>query len=246
VLGAAIAAELKHKRYQWRLPRDGSGADPGQEDDPGGVGAKLAKWAKDLVDAIEKKLEAWMRKLFGDGEGEPGVISGFGGAFTGIGVLQAIVYACLALILAAAVWFGLRAFRRRKARLAAAGAGPALPQDVDLESEDVLADALEEDQWLTLARTKSEAGEFRLAVRAVFLACLAHLSERKVVNLQKFKSNRDYLDEVARKARGHADLKRSFGDTTGAFERVWYGEHAADPELCDELRANFNRIREDV
>jgi len=45
----------------------------------------------------------------------------------------------------------------------------------DLADENIRADQLPEDGWTKLARELLERGEFRLAMRAFYLASLAHL-----------------------------------------------------------------------
>src|SRR5436190_21100441 len=69
----------------------------------------------------------------------------------------------------------------------------ALPPPVNLESENVLASQLPENEWLLLAREKMEAGELRLALRALFLATLAHLGEKRLLQIGRSKSNGDYV-----------------------------------------------------
>ena len=64
--------------------------------------------------------------------------------------------------------------------------------EVNLESDQVVATQLPENEWLKLAEDKISAGEYRLAMRALFLATLAHLGERKLLGIVRSKSNGDY------------------------------------------------------
>src|ERR1700733_8371753 len=93
-----------------------------------------------------------------------------------------------------------RAIRnRRKSAIVAAEAIQSAP---DLRDENVGADQLPEDGWTKLARELLAKGELRLALRAFYLASLAHLADRNLINLARFKSNRDYEREL--RWRAHA------------------------------------------
>ena len=78
----------------------------------------------------------------------------------------------------------------------------------DLNEESVTADQLPEDGWLQLARELMERGELRLALRASYLAGLAHLGHRELIHLARHKSNRDYDRELHRRARAQRRAAR--------------------------------------
>ncbi|MDF1816366.1 MAG: DUF4129 domain-containing protein [Verrucomicrobiales bacterium] len=114
--------------------------------------------------------------------------------------------------------------------------------DIDLESEEIVADQLPEDEWMKLARQQIEKGESRLAIRALFLATLANLGERGLLKIQKFKSNRDYRRELDLKARQEPILREAFGENTGLFERAWYGLHHIGQDSVDHFMRNYETI----
>ena len=87
----------------------------------------------------------------------------------------------------------------------------------DLNSEDVVASQLPEDEWLRLAREMMERGELRLAIRALYLATLAHLGLRELISIARHKSNRDYQRELLRRARAREDLQEAFGESVSIF-----------------------------
>jgi hypothetical protein len=80
-------------------------------------------------------------------------------------------------------------------------------------------------------------------MRAFYFSSLAHLATRNLVNIAKFKSNRDYEGELSR--RGHAlpELMHTFSGNVLVFDRVWYGMHEINGELLQQFRANVERIR---
>ena len=109
--------------------------------------------------------------------------------------------------------------------------------------ESVTADRLPEDGWIALARELAARGECRAAVRAIHLAALAHLSSRGSVTLSAHKSNLEYVRELARREPGEGELCDAFGEVVRAFERVWYGGHAASEGLAGEVMGGLERMR---
>jgi hypothetical protein len=114
---------------------------------------------------------------------------------------------------------------------------------VDLEADDVRADDLPEDSWLALARQLMERGDLRLALRALYLATLSVLARAQLVRLAAAKSNRDYLLEVTRRARGNADTVRPFQDNINLFEASWYGTHDVNNGILETMLANHQQVR---
>jgi Domain of unknown function (DUF4129) len=96
---------------------------------------------------------------------------------------------------------------------------------------------------MRLARELLERGEFRLALRAFYLASLAHLAAKNLIRIARFKSNREYERELRRRAHSFPDLLSIFGDNLSTLERIWYGTHAADRDLVDRFAANVEKIK---
>ena len=61
--------------------------------------------------------------------------------------------------------------------------------------------------------------------------------------MNRFKSNRDYEDELGR--RGHAipNLLPVFRENLSMFERIWYGVHEVNRELVQHFAANVDKIK---
>jgi hypothetical protein len=117
--------------------------------------------------------------------------------------------------------------------------------EVDLESDHVVASALPENEWLRLAQEKMEAGDYRLAMRALFLAILAHLGDRRLLRIVRSKSNGDYVRELALRARDRSDLRGHFTDTVRVFDWAWYGWHDVTRDVLDQFRAHHQHITAD-
>ncbi len=84
----------------------------------------------------------------------------------------------------------------------------------------------------------------RLALRALYLASLAHLGQRELIVIAKFKSNHEYERELRRRAQTREELLAAFGQNITTFEAAWYGMHEVTRDNLDQFTANFERIRE--
>jgi len=107
----------------------------------------------------------------------------------------------------------------------------------------VTAAQLPEDEWLRLAGELLNQGDLRLALRAFYLATLAHLAAREIVSIARFKSNHDYEIEVNRRARGLPELRAAFTANVSSFDRAWYGLYEVTAEAMAQFKSNFERIR---
>jgi len=240
-LDSSIDRVLKRNEFAWRMPR---------QDAPvakesflgrffGDAMRTMTEWvkpAKKWLGGMFKKFINWVsgRHL---PDNEPGERS-----FEGLkGLVNMIVWGlCVLIVILTAwlVWKNRHAFRRRAPVMAEAIA--AAP---DLNSEDVVASQLPEDAWMKLASEMIAKGEKRLAVRAFYLATLAHLGLRDLIAIARHKSNRDYQRELLRRARARAGMQEAFGQSVSIFEGVWYGSHPTTDDLIEELSANMERIR---
>jgi hypothetical protein len=241
-LNESLDRVLQRREYAWRLPRQAAE----QADEKKGwltiffeelwknlvrTAKKIAKW---IWDAYE-----WLRKVFErkpkdeDSSKSRGEINWPAAARWTLIVLIAV----LAGILGVLLW---RWRKGRSSEVAIAQAVAAVP---DLNEESVTADQLPEDGWLQLARELMEKGELRLALRASYLAGLAHLGHRELIRIARHKSNHDYDRELRRRARGNTGLLDAFDENLEAFERSWYGEHAVTPATLGSFSQNLERIR---
>ena len=121
---------------------------------------------------------------------------------------RSVFWVSLATMGALLAWSALRALRKGGVKTVAI-ALPALP---DLLAEDVEPDALPEAQWSISLASMRNRGDLQLALRAAWLACLAHLGQRELLRLARFKSSYDYQRELRRRARTDAELLAAFGE----------------------------------
>lgn len=72
---------------------------------------------------------------------------------------------------------------------------------------------------LKRAQTLSAAGDYRSAIRYLYLSTLLLLEERGVLHGDRTLTNREYLAQL----RSRPQLAALFRDVVDVFERVWYG-----------------------
>jgi hypothetical protein len=235
-LNTAISEVLNQPEYKWKFPRE---IVPQENDGPladflANVGQALRRAGRAFIDWIGAVID-WLDKKFGR---EPS--TGKGG--WGLGDPQTLLYLCLTavvVLLAILIWRNRSSFRRNSLMVVAETAPP-IP---DLRSDDVAADALPEDEWLKLAEQMRLSGDLRLAIRALFLAALADLARRQVVSIAKFKSNRDYQRELARRSAAVPQRSASFSVLTGIYERVWYGLYEPSGNMFAECEENVRVLK---
>jgi hypothetical protein len=239
-LDKAINQTIHQRKYTWRMPREKIAEADSQE----GIFAKffdqigktLRKWAR----AFFHWLDEWLRKLFHRRENvsTAGNYSGYGWIMS----VELLLYGLVAIVLAALAIFLYRLWRDR-GKSSAAVAAQAIFSAPDVADENVGANQLPEDGWTKLARELLERGELRLAMRAFYLASLSHLAARNLINIARFKSNRDYERELRRRAHALPNLLSVFGDNISVFERIWYGMHEVNRELVNQFSANIEKIK---
>jgi hypothetical protein len=245
-LNKAIEQTIDQSKYTWRMPREKLAAD---NDEPPGILSRffdrvakmLREWAKAVLQWLWKwfsKLLDWLDRLFHKHHpGQSPESSGYGW----IMALQILLYTLLAAVVVALAWMIYRAVRNR--RKPAVVVAEAIQSTPDLTDENVGAEQLPEDGWTKLARELLARGELRLALRAFYLASLAHLAEKNLISLARFKSNHDYERELRRRAHSFPALVGIFGENIAVFDRSWYGMHDVTGDLVNEFAANVERLK---
>ena len=230
-----IEQVLERREYAWRAPRKES-----TEQSESWIG----RWFHDVARKIGKGMDValgqvgrlwrWLRGLFTtpNVSGSPSI------DWFGLAEAVAALIALSAVI--AVVMMIVRTVTRRRKPVPATAVATA---PLDLRSDELVADQLPEDGWRELAREYASRGELVLALRAAWLAGLAHLGHRELIAIARYKSNRDYDRELRRRARERPPLLGAFEDNLRAFERSWYGKHAVSSEGYAKFEQNLDRIR---
>lgn len=100
-------------------------------------------------------------------------------------------------------------------------------------------DELNEADKLLLDAIKN--GDYRLAIRYLYLHTLKRLSEKKFIQVHPTKTNYEYVNEM-RKHR----LANDFAALTLQYEYVWYGEYPVDQNLFDRMHDGFNQFNKNL
>ena len=237
----SIERVLQKREYAWRLPRAEAGPKAERKgwlsDFANGVWKKMGETVARIFRWVKAAVE-WLQKFFNrDPEPEKADDAGkVNWSATARWTLIALGCALL-LMLAGLIWRWKKGSHSEVVRAEPVNAIP------DLRHEDVTADQLPEDEWVKLARELADQGELRLALRAFYLASLAHLGRRELIQLARYKSNRDYDRELRRRARTNAGLVNAFDANLLTFESAWYGRHAVTPETLGSFSTQLEVIR---
>lgn len=180
----------------------------------------VSKWVSDLLPGGNNEKDGADGK---DGGGSP---------FDWMVLLQLVSYVLLLVIAGLLVFVAWKVWRHNLATVAFVAPPPAPGGAPDLSDETVEASRLPADGWLNLARQQMAKGEWRLALRALFLATLARHAYEGRLTLAKFKTNLDYEFELRRRAVQRTDLAEEFRDRRRQFEEVWYGAVPASDGLA--------------
>jgi len=236
-LDQKIQQVLKESKYIWRFPRD-TVKPPETEKGPiGRFFESVADMLRHWLASARDWLKEIFRKLF---EGRSKNSSGSGSGW--IVSLHLLLYLLIAVVVACVAFLLYRLLTRPGGKQTPIVSEP-LPSAPNLLDENVGAEQLPEDSWTTLGRELLQRGELRLALRAFYLASLAHLASRNLISLARFKSNRDYYRELERRGHSFPQLLALFADNVTVFDRIWYGMHEITPDLVNQFLSKVDMIK---
>ncbi|MBL8917738.1 MAG: DUF4129 domain-containing protein [Myxococcaceae bacterium] len=138
----------------------------------------------------------------------------FGGEMAGANLVMVVIVVALVGLLV----FLLLQFRRRGEDEEAEGERSSYGEAA-LSSDPMSALSKRPETWAGLADELAAKGEFREAIRHLYLALLSHLHRGGVIDYDPTKSNWDYLFGF----KGPGESKSAFRDLTRRFDFAWYG-----------------------
>jgi hypothetical protein len=239
-LDRSIEETLERREFAWRMPRET--VQEGEQEAKGPLAAAI-KWLLDVLAEGMRTLGKWISQLFEWLENllpEPHK-KPVASNKSWITPVRVALILLLLLFLAVLTFVFFRIWRRqRTGTIEAAVADVArLP---DLNDEGTRADDLPANRWLVLAEDFTAKKDLRLAMRALYLATLAYLAEHQLITIEIYKSNREYEQELKRKAHEREELLVIFSKSLNLFERVWYGMYRIPRADFDDFSANQKRI----
>ena len=107
---------------------------------------------------------------------------------------------------------------------------PASPPGVDLNSGTALAQA----------QQLANQGDYRTAIRQLYLATLLLLDERGMLRYDRTLTNREYLNAVKDEPKVVSTLE----PIVDTFDRTWYGFESVDPEDFETYRKQVETLKE--
>jgi len=116
-----------------------------------------------------------------------------------------------------------------------------LVRDAQLAAENGDDDALLTSSGaMQRAQTLSSQGDYRNAVRYLYLSSLLVLDERGLLRYDRSRTNREYLRSVSSKP----ELSKPLGDVIDVFDRVWYGFESVDENDFQSYVKHVDELRE--
>ncbi|MBA4388793.1 MAG: hypothetical protein C0404_12490 [Verrucomicrobia bacterium] len=239
-LDKSIERTISRPEYRWRLPREklapeATVAQHGTFWET--LDRLILRHLEDIRDTL-REIAKWIEKHLTmrpvDPNAAPSEITWRAGVIILMEILLALVV-CVLLIMLYRLW-------RRRTRSPAPVRAQAVASVPDLVDETVSPDKYASDEWMALAHDLIAKGEYRLAIRAMFLACLTNLARRERITIRRHKSNREYMRELERKAHDDASLIEAFAGNISIIEKVWYGQHPASRETFEDFSMNQEKI----
>lgn len=244
-LEADVHHVLQRSEFTWRQPRLLAEE---EEPEPSTLRARLRNFFRDLEQFISRAatrigttLDRWLRKLF-KVPPTPNIPQGT----DKIDWAYVVKLLLLISLIPALYFIGRFAYRKWQSRRPSIQPTSALrteSEQPDLADEAVRADALPEEEWLIWAAKLHAEGKTRLAIRAVYLALLAHLARREALRLARHKTNRDYDQEIQRRSRQQPELLEAFRAVVPVFDRVWYGAHSITDQGFQDVQQRVQQVR---
>ena len=161
---------------------------------------RLQRWLDDL----QLRFWQWLSEIFPSLNAGGGIGNIANLLVTSVGVVVLIIVLVYAL----------------RELLGDFAADSAIMHDDHLGDELLTADAA-----LQRAQQFSGEGDYRTAVRYLYLSALLLLEERGLLRYNRSLTNREYLRSLAHQP----ELATILSDVIGVFDRVWYGFHALEP-----------------
>jgi len=90
------------------------------------------------------------------------------------------------------------------------------------------------------AQTLSTQGDYRNAIRYLYLSSLLVLDEQGLLRYDRSRTNREYLSSIS----SHPELANPLQDVIEVFDRVWYGFESVDEQTYQAYKEHVEELRE--
>ncbi len=239
-LDQSIKKIMSQRKFTWRMQRE----EMQEAYEPPGPFESLMDWIiealKTFVKTIKQVINAVLEQLDKLLPEDHRVREPPGNSDWMPSVRDIFLTLLVLLICTLAVFFWRTWQTRKKGQVETAD--KVIPSVSDLTDDEIKADDLPADRWLLMAKELLGNGDLRMAVRAFYLATLAHLAEHEMITIAKYKSNRDYEQELYRRAHEKQPLLSAFSTCARFFDRVWYGMYEVSQEDVNRFAENQEKI----
>lgn len=238
-LDQALASVLVQPAFTWRMARKNISA-PRPMPKIISPFRKAFSWVKTQLKKLLKPIIDFIKKLL-DTKTSPRHTPSEAPRTKWMTAIQALLFVllCLTMCTLGVYLYRIWQNRRKGHILATPQVMPAAP---DLSADEIDAGDFPGEKWLALAKDLISQGDFRLGLRALYLATLAHLAERKMITIARYKSNRDYEEELKRRAHENKEMLHLFSHNVRFFDKTWYGRYHVNHDDLQLFSANFDRI----
>ncbi|HLK61772.1 MAG TPA: DUF4129 domain-containing protein [Chthonomonadaceae bacterium] len=197
--------------------------------------SRFFKWIGDQWDAFWK----WVRKALGldrqrSQQRLPMGATGMGVQWLVIGTFILLGLVLLAFLIRGLVLLVLRRLEDRDSR----ASKKKTVFDIDNADADMVR---EPDVWVQQAQRFADTGDYRRAIRALFLAILLQLDQAGAIEYQRYRTNGDYLRLL--RSQGYDTLVQVFRPFVLDFEIRWYGDRATQENDYRNCLTEYERLR---
>ncbi|MFT3707198.1 MAG: DUF4129 domain-containing protein [Archangium sp.] len=221
---ARVKDILSRPEFENVIEKEGDEATPDEPkapDEPGWL-AKLFKRFLEWLDELAKK-----KQTDDDGGGQVDVPTGsrdMAGA-------NVVMIAALVVVAAVLIYILARSISRKKPDETALDESGGISQQ-PLEKDAMSALSKPPETWAGLADELAAKGDFREAIRHLYLALLSRLHRDGVIDYDPTLSNWEYLFAF----KGAGALKLGFRELTRRFDFAWYGNEGVDSSAWSIFR----------
>ena len=213
----SLGIQTDNELYPKKITPDFQSKYKGKEFDYSENQPEISFWEK-----IKRRLGKILEYLFGDLEGMNTIRP------------WKIVFRILAVIVVGVIlYFIIKFLVERKGNLFFAKKNTKL----EIPVEDVVENIHEVDFPETIAKYERQR-DYRSAVRYHFLWILKQLTDKKIIEWNPEKTNKDYIAEIQK-----ADIKQGFKEIALIFDYIWYGEFKIDEPKYRELEYKYKELR---
>lgn len=112
--------------------------------------------------------------------------------------------------------------------------------EAKLNGENSEEEPLTSEAAFAKAQQLSRGGDYRAAVRYLYLSTLLILDERGVMRYDRSKTNREYLRSVA----NSPELSKPLEEVIEVFDNVWYGYHSLEEDTFKHYSDRVEELKE--